>query len=200
MKKTISYSEITKGFFILTIFITLLTLYSCNNCDKETDPCENVTCLNEGVCINGDCECEEGYTGSNCGDQITPTMVRISQIKIMSFPQYNEYGMSWDPDGGLPDIHVKINNTYTYQLHSPLEPFENADYTQDYTYNLPSFIDIVDTTEQHYIALKDDDYGDPEHMASINFFPYINSNGFPTTMFLDAGSGVSFELTLSYVW
>ena len=31
------------------------------------DPCNDVECLNGGTCVEGDCQCPEGYTGNNCG-------------------------------------------------------------------------------------------------------------------------------------
>lgn len=31
-----------------------------------TDPCADVTCQNGGTCVEGDCECADGYTGTNC--------------------------------------------------------------------------------------------------------------------------------------
>ena len=33
---------------------------SCN------DPCDEVNCLNGGACVDGDCICEEGWTGDDC--------------------------------------------------------------------------------------------------------------------------------------
>lgn len=36
------------------------------------DPCNDVECLNGGTCIEGDCECAEGFTGPNCGTLIDP--------------------------------------------------------------------------------------------------------------------------------
>ena len=38
-------------------------LQACN------DECEGVTCNNGGVCDDGTCQCDEGYTGSSCDDE-----------------------------------------------------------------------------------------------------------------------------------
>lgn len=35
---------------------------SCNN----GDGCEDTTCQNGGICVEGDCQCPDGYTGPNC--------------------------------------------------------------------------------------------------------------------------------------
>jgi hypothetical protein len=39
----------------------LMGLVAC----KE-DPCDSVTCLNGSTCVEGVCECREGYTGASC--------------------------------------------------------------------------------------------------------------------------------------
>lgn len=32
----------------------------------KEDPCDSVTCLNGSTCVEGVCECREGYTGTSC--------------------------------------------------------------------------------------------------------------------------------------
>ena len=32
----------------------------------KDDPCESVSCLNGSTCVEGICECREGYTGASC--------------------------------------------------------------------------------------------------------------------------------------
>lgn len=45
--------------FLLTCLLTLTTA-----CKK--DPCEDIACQNGGTCIEGDCECPEGFGGNFC--------------------------------------------------------------------------------------------------------------------------------------
>ena len=33
---------------------------------SEDDPCDAIDCGINGTCVTGDCECDEGYTGTNC--------------------------------------------------------------------------------------------------------------------------------------
>lgn len=33
----------------------------------SSDPCDEVTCLNSGVCIDGSCDCPTGFIGADCG-------------------------------------------------------------------------------------------------------------------------------------
>ena len=51
-----------KNLFVLCNFLLLLLLSSCG----DSDPCEDKSCSNNGTCIEGDCQCEEGYQGENC--------------------------------------------------------------------------------------------------------------------------------------
>ncbi len=39
---------------------SLVLFFACS------DPCSDVTCLNDGVCIEGSCDCAEGYEGTTC--------------------------------------------------------------------------------------------------------------------------------------
>jgi hypothetical protein len=43
---------------ISILFLFFLVIYGC-------DPCKNKEC-NQGTCVNGDCECNTGWTGANC--------------------------------------------------------------------------------------------------------------------------------------
>lgn len=40
----------------------LVTSVAC----KKKDPCKNTTCLNGGTCIEGKCQCPDGYYGDGC--------------------------------------------------------------------------------------------------------------------------------------
>jgi len=45
------------------------------------DLCENITCLNEGICNNGDCECPLGFEGATCETE--------SRTKFLGFYIYD---------------------------------------------------------------------------------------------------------------
>ena len=48
---------------ILVLFVAFFaTLQSCDNC-------RNLDCLNGGECVDGRCECAEGYQGETCQQQ-----------------------------------------------------------------------------------------------------------------------------------
>ena len=46
------------------VFTCALILSSCTS-----DPCEDVTCFNDGVCDDGTCLCAEWYEGIDCGTE-----------------------------------------------------------------------------------------------------------------------------------
>ena len=49
-----------QSFFIGTFLISAFLINSCK------DACKDVSCLNGGICIDGICDCLEGYSGTNC--------------------------------------------------------------------------------------------------------------------------------------
>ena len=51
-----------KLFFTLFMLIGTITLFtSC-----EDDPCSDVICENGGTCVEGTCNCTDGYEGADC--------------------------------------------------------------------------------------------------------------------------------------
>jgi len=52
---------------LLTIIILGLGLCLTACEDDAADPCDNLTCVNGGTCVDGACDCPTGYTGTNCG-------------------------------------------------------------------------------------------------------------------------------------
>lgn len=49
--------------------VLMLIFFSCNN------PCEDVECKNGGVCLDGNCECSEGYSGDDCGTEVRSVFI-----------------------------------------------------------------------------------------------------------------------------
>jgi len=50
-------------YFFLVVSVTM------GSCKKETqqqDPCDGIICLNGGICVNGVCVCDTGYSGTQC--------------------------------------------------------------------------------------------------------------------------------------
>jgi hypothetical protein len=55
---------------VVVLFFTVALFQSC-----EDDPCEGVTCLNDGICLDGTCDCSTGYSGADCGTHCSSDIV-----------------------------------------------------------------------------------------------------------------------------
>lgn len=47
---------------LLILVLIVFSIYSCGS-DDPVDPCEGIQCGPNGICVNGGCDCDEGYTG-----------------------------------------------------------------------------------------------------------------------------------------
>jgi hypothetical protein len=93
---------------LLIILLTILSFSVTSRKDKQEELCEGVICENGGECINGDCDCPEGYTGPSCGTQITPSRIRIKNILVTKYPNYDSDGTAFDL-GSTPDVYIYIH-------------------------------------------------------------------------------------------
>ncbi len=184
-----------KILFRLLFFAVLTTAFvSC-----EKDPCQTVTCLNGGTCVNGQCLCPEGYTGADCSQQVTPSKIRVTKIEITKFPPATDNGAGWDLTSGA-DIYPAIYKGST-ELYSPTNFYQNADPSLTYSFDVSPVLDLNDPQDQYQIDLYDyDDFDADDFMGGIIFTPYSNNNGFPDIIDLDAGGAVAFKVHVNYVW
>jgi hypothetical protein len=161
-----------------------------------------ITCLNEGICVNGSCNCPEGYAGTDCGQQKEPSFIRITNIRVTRMPS-TDHGENWDLNLGVesaPDIYVYIEHNGSKFYEHPSYIW-NADPSQVYDFSPGPLhhIDMVHAEEDYTISLFDFDDWDPaDLMGSIEFIPYADDNHFPQTIILDKGGDVAFELTVEY--
>ena len=182
-------------------------LFGCSKDSPTTTPaaCTPITCLNGGVSRpDCGCNCPQGYTGSNCGIQITPLQVLITKIRVTKFPDTNA-GSWWDtlPNSDA-DIYVTIQNSSSTTLYS------SPTYIQDATSNGVNYYDFVpstpivfsNVTSGYMMNIYDYDTVGSNQLMDFNAFYLYNSlGGFPTTKTYTNSTGTfSFTLTLSYVW
>ena len=182
---------------LILFSIGIALVISLIACEKEV--CGN-KCLNGGICnfITETCLCVEGYTGSNCGTQMTPSAIRITSVSVTKFPATHN-GSNWDSQDG-PDIYFQIldRQTLLFELDTIIE---NADPNKDYLFPIAN-VEVTHVTGEHTIQLLEfDDVLSHEWMGGVLFTPYwSDTNHFPSKIELDAGSGVAFTLNIEYVF
>lgn len=178
------------------LLLSLITL-SITSCGKD-DPCENIICTNGGSCVNGECNCPEGYEGPDCSNQSTPKAIEITSIQLQRFPSTDTNGAGWDLLSGA-DIYVSVwyNNDEIYK-HPTF--FENAgNGFHDFKPNVN--LQLENPLNNYVIRLYDyDEFDQDDFMGGIEFQPYTTTNNFPRTLVLDAGGAVKFELSVDYIF
>jgi hypothetical protein len=73
------------------------------------DPCLNVYCENGGYCLEGTCECPNGYYGESCEYQQTPSRMLIKRIRVENWPFYQQSGYPWE-DANSQGFPFQQNN------------------------------------------------------------------------------------------
>ena len=49
---------------LITIFVLITAILFIPSC--SSDPCEEISCLNGGICTEGTCDCPPGWSGDDC--------------------------------------------------------------------------------------------------------------------------------------
>jgi hypothetical protein len=204
-----------KKITLLSLAILLLGCSKDSPTSNDND-CTPIACLNGGVSrADCGCTCPQGYTGSNCGTQLTPSKISISKIRVNYFNNYDN-GSSWDPSiptSSLltPDIYVSIKDASNNTIYSAPTYYANVlsngsnyfDFTPTNAIQLPISSDLSNFTIYLYdFDGADSNINSPDDlMGQKLFFPYSSYGGFPTTITVtDSTYPVSFTLTVSYVW
>lgn len=72
---------------VLVLFFSVALFQSC-----ELDPCKDVTCLNDGVCLDGTCDCTTGYSGTDCSTHCSDNIIGTWKITNgTAFCDFSEY-------------------------------------------------------------------------------------------------------------
>lgn len=189
----------------ITLLLIITLFFGCSK-DSSDPTCTPVTCLNGGISRDDcGCDCPQGYTGTNCGTQITPTLIKITKIKVVDFPMTTPSGNQWDNiavgNYVRPDIFplLSIGSTTLYQGIASQDATNTLYYT--WTPTTPIILTPSQLTSQLTLNLFDEDNGVNEFMGGFNFYIYNSTSGFPSTINLNnTTSPYKFELTVSYVW
>ncbi|WP_298898193.1 hypothetical protein [uncultured Psychroserpens sp.] len=191
------------------IFVSILTAtyFGCSS-DSDSDNCETISCLNGGTFIDCECDCPQGYSGSNCSTQVTPSRVIINKAIVKVFPNTNN-GDFWDlaipeAEDALPDIYITFQNSDLDVIYDSPTFYENAisgegtffEFTITPNIQLTTFSDPYLINIWDYDTLDEDDF-----MTSFGFFAYTSNNSFPNTItVVSQPNELLVDLELSYEW
>lgn len=199
-----------KNFSLKSIFFGFLVVLTTMGCSSDSDSssCPTIACQNGGTFVNCNCNCPNGYTGVDCGTQITPTKIKITKFKVTMFNNLDN-GSSWDLNSE-PDIFLQLvngsggSNIWISEIYYP-NVLSNG--TNSFVFTPSSPIEITNTSSFYTIYLGDNDVNDSpsnpnDLMASILFNIYTPTNNFPSTLYLSDNQTYPFrvELSLSYEW
>lgn len=195
---------IIKTLSVITVVVMLFV--SCSS-DSGDTPCNPIACLNGGTSrADCGCDCPQGFTGTNCGTQVTPTQVKITNIRVTKFPNLTPNGNRWDtlPSNSDADIYLTIENSSLTTIWTSPTYFEDATGSGTYYYDFVPTTPIIFTNFASGYIMNIYDFDtvvSKEFIDYATFNPYSGSGGFPTTKtFTNATSSFSFQLTLEYIW
>lgn len=181
------------------ILFTILALgLAFSGCQKEpTDPCDNITCLNGGSCVNGTCECPTGYEGADCRLLKTPSSMTIESVVLTDYPTTTSTGASWDVNDGA-DLFISLNTGNTATQNEYTSNYYSNVTGQSLTYTTGLPVTLTNINGNYTIALWDyDATSNDDLMTGGVFSPADNMNNFPR--FVDL-TGQGFSVTLVVKW
>jgi hypothetical protein len=142
-------------------FIKLLTCFLIIFISCEENPCEEITCINNGVCIDGVCDCPEGFGGENCEVNLFDVKLLRSSEEFISDNTYFRKEYQYYPNGKIRSEafidengiktdslhyyfngdtlvldHWTINSIYSAVLREKVYPLEEGKYIHEY-FNCP---------------------------------------------------------------
>lgn len=196
-----------KNFSLKSIFfgfLVALTTMGCSS-DADSESCPTINCQNGGTFTNCECYCPDGYSGVDCGTQITPTRIKVTKITVKRFPNYDNDGLEWDITDG-PEIFVRLGqgsgSSINLLYDSGVFPNAISDGVTNYDFIPTTNIYITNPLVTHTIILGDFDTANSHDlMGGFTFTPYNSLNDFPNSILLqDLSIPLSFELFFTYEW
>jgi hypothetical protein len=155
--------------FFLPLLIILVTI---SGCKKET-------------------LCQQGYTGTNCTDQIAPSKITITEVRVLSFEP-----KAWDTGNGLADVMVSL------YASSGILLWESTYYTDcnpNTEYNFYPALGVFDLNSPIKLMVSDYDGVISTIMEQADFSIYSNNNKFPAILHLHKGY-TYVDIVVSYNW
>ncbi len=113
----------------LIVAIAALGMVTIQSCD--TDPCKDVECGANGVCLDGACICDEGYDGTDCNIVIRSLFTgtyNVVEVCSSDTSYYDNY-VSRINESATGAQYVVIDNIYNHFASDPDTNFEPEDVT-----------------------------------------------------------------------
>lgn len=180
-------------YFIFLLFLSL-SLFSC----VEDEPCDTLACMNDGVCINGVCDCPEGFSGETCENIIEPTTIDLTKITLTTFIPLDINLAIVDNDPScVSGLKMRILNADNIIYDS--NTLELACIEEDHEFEIINNISFVPNRVYTFELLDIDD----EKEVLMSTFPYIfrqfESDPFREIFFVSGqSSSTTFELEVDY--
>lgn len=181
--------------------LATLSLLSCEK-EPEPDPCDGITCYNDGVCVNGACDCPPEYTGPSCDKQVTPSIIRIHSINISKFAPTKDNGAGWDASSG-PDIYPVLRDKDNNTIYYSSETLWDATNGNSMKFPVSPSLELAgaDVQKRYILLWADDDMGDVEYMNAFEIGLYSSTRGFPETLTYQSKDGQwVFSIEVSYAF
>lgn len=182
------------------IFAVVFILFSLVSCKDDGKSCDDIQCLNGGKCNDGECDCPEGYTSFNCSDQVEPSRILVTEVKVTDWPEQRINGDPWDSDSD-PDILWELRNEQNQLVLSSDTVFQDAANGEELTLDLQPPLTLTDPKEGFFFKLMDEDVGNfKETMDLAGFRFYQDFNNFPDILRVQTEIGLEVEFSLTYEW
>ncbi len=76
---------------VITVIIALSAVLAVAYSSCNKNKCHNVTCLNRGVCLGGECECPRGFEGNRCQTLMRDKFIfNYNGFDSCGFASYND--------------------------------------------------------------------------------------------------------------
>lgn len=181
--------------------VALIGLLFFVSCSKD-EPCDSIVCANDGICVNGSCQCPPNYTGASCLEQQTPAFIRIRKVVVTDFPELNN-GNNWDVNSARPDLLLVIRNGQNEILYQHPTYINEALGSINHTFDI--FLEISEPKAIYIFQLYDYDGNGPnggdDFLGGVGGSIYWEDNGFPSIIPKScANCSVAFEVSIEYVF
>lgn len=175
-------------FKLILLSILTTTYFGCSS-NSDSDSCETISCQNGGTFVDCECECPQGYTGTDCSMQITPSKVIIYKAIVKVFPN-TDNGSNWDialpnPEDGLPDVYITFQNSDLDIIYNSPVYYANALSGNGtfFEFEMTPNIELTNFDDPYLVNIWDYDSADSDDfMTSWGFFAYTSNNNFPNVI------------------